>query len=151
MNWPDSYNADTVSKWTERLENLKPDTQPQWGKMNAGQLLAHLNVTYDMIDGKIPSNNFLVKWMLKTFVKPSVAGPKAYPKNSRTAPIFLVPEEQDFNEQKEKFIANINKVQKLGKTHFEGFPSPSFGPMTEAEWNVTFSKHIEHHFEQFGL
>ena len=151
MKWPNAYSIETLNSWVERLEKLKPDTQPQWGKMNSGQLLAHLNVTYDMAEGKIPSNNFLVKWMLKTFVKPSVAGPKPYPKNSRTAPVFLVSEEQDFNEQKEKFINNIKRVQELGATHHEGRPSPSFGAMTAEEWSVTFSKHIEHHFEQFGL
>jgi len=152
MNWPDAYSEDTVNNWIERLENLKPDTQPQWGKMNAAQLLAHLNVTYGMADGRInPKNNFFMKWMLKTFVKSSVVGPKPYPKNSRTAPVFLVSDKQDFETQKAEFIANIRKVQQQGASHHEGLASPSFGNLTAEEWNVTYSKHIEHHFGQFGL
>jgi len=152
MNWPDAYNSDTVDNWIERLEKLKPDSQPLWGKMNAGQLLAHLNVTYDMASGKVdPKNNFFIKWMLKTFVKQGVVGPKPYPKNSRTAPVFLVSDEQDFQIQKKLFLENIQNTQKLGASHHEGLASPSFGALTADEWSVTYSKHIEHHFEQFGL
>jgi len=65
--------------------------------------------------------------------------------------VFLVSDEQDFAEQKAKFITNIKLVQEQGAAHHEGLPSPSFGPMTAQEWNVTYSKHIEHHFGQFGL
>lgn len=152
MNWPDAYSTDTVNNWIERLENLKPDTKPQWGKMNSGQLLAHLNVTYDLASGKVnTASNAFMRWMLKTFVKKSVVGPKAYPKHSRTAPAFIVSDKQDFEEQKAKFIANIRLAQEQGVEHHEGLPSPSFGPLTAEEWNVTYSKHIEHHFEQFGL
>ena len=32
----------------ERLEKLTAETNPQWGTMNAPQVLAHLNVAYRM-------------------------------------------------------------------------------------------------------
>lgn len=151
MNWPDAYSEQVVNNWIERLDKLHLDSQPQWGKMNAGQLLAHLNVTYDMASGNYPSNNRVTRWLLNMFVKPSVVGPKPYPKNSRTAPQFLVSDEQDFEKEKKKFIENIKSVQMKGATHYEGLASPSFGTLTAEEWSVTFSKHIEHHFDQFSL
>ena len=32
-----------------RINNLTPATQPQWGKMNVAQMLAHCNVAYEMV------------------------------------------------------------------------------------------------------
>ena len=38
-----------------RLENLTPASSAKWGTMNVAQMLAHCNVTYEMMD-KICSN-----------------------------------------------------------------------------------------------
>ena len=32
-----------------RIENLSNESLPQWGKMNAGQMLAHLSVAYEFL------------------------------------------------------------------------------------------------------
>jgi hypothetical protein len=42
-------------------------------------------------------------------------------------------------------------VASLGKEHFEGKESLSFGPMTAQEWNNLFYKHLDHHLNQFGV
>ncbi len=53
-----------------RINKLTPSTQGQWGKMSVGQMLAHLNVAYEMTyEDKHPKPNFFMKWILKTFVK----------------------------------------------------------------------------------
>ncbi len=146
------FDPATTAITLERLEKLTPETQPQWGKMNSAQLLAHLNVAYDMAYGKIKTdNNFLVKFMLKAFVKKGVVNEKPYPKNSRTAPVFLISDERDFQKEKEHFIANVKRVQEDGVSHFEGKESDSFGPLTSKEWNNLFYKHLDHHFIQFGI
>ena len=38
-----------------------------------------------------------------------------------------------------------------GEQNFEGRKSHSFGPLTTAEWNVMFYKHLDHHLTQFGV
>ena len=95
------FSKASTEESLSRLEKLTPNTQPLWGKMNAAQMLAHLNVAYDMTYGKIvPNNSFLTKLMLKLFVKNAVVSEIPYPKNSRTAPAFVIADQRDFEKEK---------------------------------------------------
>jgi len=135
-----------------RLEKLTADAQPQWGKMNPAQMLAHLNVAYAITFGEVEvSYNFFSRFMLKLFVKDIVVGKKPYTKNSRTAPIFVVDDERDFEKEKSLLIANIKKTAALGSAHFEGKESASFGKLTAEQWSTQFQKHMDHHFTQFNI
>ena len=136
----------------DRINQLTPETQAQWGKMNVAQMLAHLNVAYDMaMTNQYTKPGTLKKFMLKMFIKNAVVGPKPYPKNGRTAPEFVISDERDFVAEKKKLVDYINQVQKLGGAHFNGKESHSFGPLNENEWNTLFSKHLDHHLTQFGV
>ncbi len=153
MAFPIIFNEDNLQTNINRLEKLSPNTQPQWGKMNAAQMLAHLNVAYGIDNGSIPVEkpNFLMKLMLKHVIKKVVTGDKPYTKNSRTAPVFLVSDERIFENEKNNLIQQMKKVQQNGAAYYEGKENPSFGKMSSQEWNTMFSKHLEHHFEQFGI
>lgn len=145
------FDPATTETCLSRLENITAETQPQWGKMSAPQMLAHLNVAYDLTYGLIdPKLNAITKLMLKWFVKPTVVGDKPYKKNNRTAPFFLIEDERDFEKEKAKLIENINKTEALGSSNFEGREYVSFGKMTASEWSNLFYKHMDHHFTQFG-
>ena len=136
----------------DRINNLAPETQAQWGKMDVAQMLAHCNVAYDMgLTDNYSKPGSIKKFLLKMFVKNGVVGPKPYPKNSRTAPEFIIADERDFAIEKKKLIDYIIKVQKLGGPHFNGKESHSFGPLNENEWNTLFAKHLDHHLTQFGV
>lgn len=136
----------------ERINNLTPETQAIWGKMNVAQMLAHLNVAYDMtFTNEYPKPGAFQKFMLKLFVKNAVVGPKPYPKNGRTAPQFVISDAKDFEAEKQKLIDYLHKFQEMGENEFNGKPSHSFGPLTSNEWNVMFSKHLDHHLTQFGV
>ena len=146
------FTSNGTKTTIDRINQLTPETQAQWGKMNVAQMLAHLNVGYDMsLTDQYTKPGSFKKFMLKMFVKNAVVGPKPYPKNGRTAPEFVIADERDFAGEKKKLVDYINQVQKLGAAHFEGKESHSFGPLTENEWNTLFSKHIDHHLTQFGV
>jgi len=152
MAYPNVFDASTTDKVLLRLKQLEPTTQAQWGTMDAAKMLAHLNVAYDGAYGKLNINNSAFKkWLLKLFVKKAVVGEKPYPKNSRTAPEFLITSDKDFEAEKAKLIAYVKQVQTDGIANFEGKESTSFGPLTAKEWSTLFYKHLDHHFNQFGL
>jgi len=153
MALPNTFDSATTKNTLARLEKLSPDTQPNWGKMNAAQMLAHLNIAYDITYKKTPTNyNFFMKFMLKTFVKKSVVQENPpYPKNSRTAPAFIIADQRDFDKEKEQLIKYIGETEKNGKVYFEGLAHDAFGKMSAKEWSVLFQKHLDHHFSQFGL
>jgi len=146
------FTSKGVQNTIDRINQLTPETQAQWGKMNVAQMLAHLNVGYDMsLTDQYTKPGSFKKFMLKMFVKNAVVGPKPYPKNGRTAPEFVIADERDFEKEKKRLIDNIQKVYDLGAAHFDGMESHSFGALTENEWNTLFSKHLDHHLTQFGV
>ena len=146
------YLATDVEKLISRIKALTADTKPLWGKMNASQMLAHCNVTYEMIyENKHPKPNAFMKFVLKMLVKNTVVNDKPYKQNSSTAPQFLIKDNRDFNVEEMRLIEYINKTQELGSSYFEGKASHSFGNLSSLEWNNMMVKHLNHHLDQFGV
>jgi hypothetical protein len=134
------------------LEKLSPDSKPLWGKMSVAKMLAHCNITYEMVyDNKHPKPNFLVRFLLKTFIKSKVVGEKPFAKNLQTAPQFVVKDDKNFEAERNRLIEYIRKTQQLGENYFDGKESISFGKLTKTEWSNMFYKHLDHHLQQFGV
>ncbi len=152
MIYSDTFSEEILQKTLARLDNLKVDTKPDWGKMNAAQMLSHVNVAYDLAYGRREAKlSPLKKWLVKKFVKPIVVGDKPYPRNTRTAPVFVVRGERDFEKEKSDLIENLKTTVSNGAEYFEGKENSSFGSMKASEWNQMFQKHLEHHFNQFAI
>lgn len=147
-----SFDIKDSQDFINRIQQLNSNTQALWGKMNVAQMLAHCNVAYELVyEPKHPKPKGFKKWMLKKFVKNYVVSEKPYKKNTQTAPEFLIQTDKDFEVEKNRLIAFVQKTQSLGSAYFEGKESHSFGPLTTQEWNNLFSKHLNHHLTQFGV
>ena len=142
-----------AQKYINRINNLTPETQRKWGKMSVDQVLAHLNVAYDLTftPEKFPKPNFIAKFLLSRFVKPKITNEIPYKPSLPTSPAFIIADERNFEEEKAKLIGNIQRVQQLGREAFEGKENINFGKMTAQGWNNMFAKHLNHHLEQFGV
>lgn len=149
----DIFNAKEAQNYIDRIHKLSPDSKAKWGKMTVDQMLAHCNVTYEMVyePQKHKAPGGIAKFILKRFVKPKVVGEKSYPQNSPTAPQFLIKENKDFDSEKKRLIGFIQKTQQLGRDAFDGKESFSFGKLKAQEWNNMFVKHLNHHLDQFGV
>lgn len=146
------FKIDTCNEIIARINQLNKDTKPQWGKMDVAKMLAHCNVTYELIYDNIhPKPNGFAKFLLKLFVKNTVVNEKPYKHNSQTAPVFIIKSDKDFDTEKNRLINYILRVQKDGESYFNGKESHSFGPLTTNEWNNMMCKHLEHHLTQFGV
>tara|TARA_R110002111_G_C5885876_1_gene362801 strand:- start:234 stop:692 length:459 start_codon:yes stop_codon:yes gene_type:complete len=152
MALPNIFNKSVTDEMIARINKLKADTKPEWGKMSAPQMLAHCNVTYEMVyENKHPKPNFFMKFILKTFVKNIVVGEKPYKRNSQTAPAFLITDSRDFDLERKRLIGYLNQTQQLGEESFDNKESHSFGKLSKVEWNNMFYKHLDHHLTQFGV
>jgi hypothetical protein len=150
MALPNIFTKEVSTDIIQRINNLTPETTPEWGKMDVAQMLAHCNVTYELIyDNKHPRPGLLMRFILKTFVKKMVTSETPYKHNSQTAPVFQIKGSRDFQTEKARLIAYILKTQQLGELHFHNKESHSFGPLTKTEWNNMFYKHLDHHLGQF--
>ena len=146
------FTKEVSDEVVARISNLTAESQPQWGKMNVAQMMAHCNVPYDMVyTDKYPKPNAFARFFIKLVAKNMVVSEKPYPKNGRTAPEFLITDERDYEKEKQQLIAHVQKTQELGEAHFDGKESHAMGKLNKTEWNNLFYKHINHHLNQFGV
>lgn len=149
---PDLFDAADVEHTIARVQALSPESTPQWGRMTVAQMLAHCCVPYEMVYTTTHARpNAFVRWVLARFVKRGVVGPKPYAKGTPTAPAFRITDAREFHAERERLVEYLRRVAADGRAAFEGRESLSFGPLTVAEWNVLFAKHLDHHLRQFGV
>lgn len=152
MTLPNVFSEKISREVIQRINQLEPATVPVWGKMSVDQMLAHCNVSYEMVYENVHAKpNFLMKIMLKLFVKPMVTGTGPYKHNSPTAPAFVIKTKKDFDEERKRLIGYVRMTQQLGEDYFDNKISDSFGKLSKDQWNNYFYKHLDHHLSQFGV
>ncbi|RCR70899.1 DUF1569 domain-containing protein [Larkinella punicea] len=152
MDFPNLFTQEVSDKIIQRIDRLTPDTLPLWGKMDVAQMLAHCNVTYELIYENIhKKHNILMQLVIRAFVKKRIVGASPYKRNLPTGPAFLIKDTRNFETEKNRLKTYIRKTQQLGETHFNQKASHSFGKLNVNEWNNMFYKHLDHHLTQFGV
>lgn len=152
MALPNIFTVAVSEQIIGRIAQLTPQTQPQWGKMNVAQMLAHCCVPYEYVfENKYKRPTGLRRLLLQWFVRPLIVSEKPYKPSSPTAPDFIIADERDFQTEQQRLIAFIRRTQQLGGKHFDGMESHSFGKLDETGWNNMFYKHLDHHLRQFGV
>jgi hypothetical protein len=134
-----------------RVMALRPDTPRQWGKMNSAQMLCHCTVALETGTGDRPMKQALIGKLLMPFIKKSLLGEKPFSRNSPTDPTFVVASERDFERERERLLATIDRFVKNGPEHAAQYTHSFFGKLTGQQWGELMHKHIDHHLQQFGV
>ena len=152
MPLPNIFEKDVSDQLIARINTLTPGSERLWGKMDVAKMLAHCCVAYETIyePEKHPKPNFLFGLILRTIVKNKVTGEKPQKKNGPTGPHFIIRSDRDFDTEKARLIAFVEKTRQLGEEEFDGKMSHSFGRLTKTEWSNMLYKHLDHHLSQFG-
>lgn len=136
----------------ERLNKLKGDEKPLWGKMNVNQMVSHL-----VQAGEMPFGHDLAdrgNFFTKTILKPLILYVLPIPKEVKTSPEINQQENGrkplEFAEDKNLLVGSINKLGTL-EEDFTCSHHPIFGNMNAKEWAIMVQKHIDHHLKQFGI
>ena len=144
---PTLLNAMNRADHLARLERLTPGTKPQWGKMTAGQMLAHMIDIFEVTFAERPvtvrrgfMNSPIGRWLLCNM---------PLPKNSPTDPEYLNRPAGDFAKDKARVLEYVRRFAEPGRHTFG--PSPWVGQMTPAQWAKVHYMHLEHHLKQFGV
>ena len=147
------FDLNTTEEIVNRINKLSPTSQALWGKMTVAQMLAHCNVIYELVyeEDKHKKPNAFMRFIMKTFVKKVVVGDAQFKQSLRTAPMFIIKDDKNFESEKERLIGHISKTQSLGGAHFDQKESHSFGVLSLHEWNNMFYKHLDHHLNQFSV
>ena len=134
----------------DRLGRLGPDARRRWGRMNAPQMLTHVNDQFRMALGDLatvperlpirffPLNN------LVAYVLP-------WPKSSPTAPELLARIDQSTWPIEVDTFATL--LQRFAtRPAGAAWPvHPAFGRLSRRAWGLLGYRHTDHHFRQFGV
>jgi Protein of unknown function (DUF1569) len=144
------YEPARVDEVTQRMERLRPDTQPLWGKMNPAQALAHCSTAMEMAVGKIHPPRMFIGRILGPLVKRKVlAGPMS--RNAPTAKILVVADQRDLAAERERLRSLVAQFAAAGPQGCTTHPHVFFGNLTPDEWAALMYKHVDHHLQQFGV
>lgn len=64
------YYKSDVEAILARIDNLKPDLKPRWGKMKAAQMLAHCSSFHDIATGNSRPRRSWIGIFVGNFAKP---------------------------------------------------------------------------------
>lgn len=145
------YDINTRNEIVHRLEHLKANATPLWGKMQVNQMLAHCSLGLEMARGLIrPRRSFMGRILGRIF-RPQYSNEIPFGKNIPTAPELLPTDVMAFQEIKNELVMHIKAFQTDGPGGCTDHPHPFFGPLTPEEWGIGMYKHLDHHFRQFGI
>ena len=131
-----------------RIDSLKPDSRPQWGKMSVTQMLRHCTVPILATMGEYKvthKKTFFRIWPMQKLIIYVLPWPQGAP----TAPEFVITEDGDFQTRLAGLRAAVDKFVSRGLTQtFQDHAA--FGPLSPDDWGALTHRHIEHHLKQFG-
>ena len=143
------FDKNALDEILERLDKLQPTAARQWGKMSPAQMLEHCARAVEMATGKNPRQQAFLGKMIGWIFKKGFLSEKPFPKNSPTAPDFIIKEEPAFAGTKARLKDLITELNQLGVAGTDGRIHGFFGKLSGAEWGVTQYKHLDHHLRQF--
>lgn len=146
------FNQTSRSEIISRINKLSADTKPQWGKMNAAQMLAHIIIAMKTATGELKIKRAFLGRLLGGYArKKYLVKGDSFGKNAPTGPDFIINDERNFDKEKTKLISIIEKFGNAGAPGVNSEPHTFFGKLSPDEWDKLMAKHLEHHLSQFGV
>jgi hypothetical protein len=133
-----------------RLDALRPEHRPLWGRMDAPQMLCHLTCAFQAGLGELevgpaegPLSRPPLNW-LAIFVLPWPPG------KAQSPPEFLGKVPAHWQADIRMLRTLIERSAALGPD--ASWPqSRVFGRISGRAWGALHHKHLDHHFRQFGV
>ena len=147
------FEAARAEEVKQRLEQLQPDSQRQWGNMDPAQMLAHCSAAIDMAEGKIVSPRIMIGRLLGPLAKKSlIIKGEPMRRNSPSSPELFSADATkcEFISERSRLIAAIESFASEGPMGCSRYPHPFFGPLNPQQWAIIAYKHVDHHLRQFG-
>jgi len=139
----------------QRLGQLRPESQRQWGKMSPHQMVCHLTDSFKAVNGERNPNRAEPGLLGRTLVRwIALYAPFNWPHGVPTR--SEVDQEQGGTPPVE-FARDVDDLKSVVKRFmdptrdFRSARHPMFGEMSPREWRRWGYLHMDHHLRQFGL
>jgi hypothetical protein len=151
----DLFDPILVGNTKQRIQQLRPETERQWGSMAVAHTLAHCTSGVEMAMGVIRAKRApFPATLLGPLIKPFVfRDDKPMRRNSPSSPeLFSAdPTQCELQRERSRLIATIDSFSSQGAACCTNYPHPFFGPLKPEQWAILMYKHIDHHLRQFGV
>lgn len=152
MQHTNLFNPETAQHFISRVNQLTPNTQASWGKMNVAQMLAHVSVVLEKAMNKEKEPRKLISFILGPLFKNMLTNTKPYKAGTPTSPAFIMTgSDRDFETEKKRLLRAIQQFSEGGPLNVSPHAHPFFGKMSVDDWNLSQCKHLNHHLTQFGV
>jgi len=146
------YEAERAKEVKERIARLRPDSERQWGSMNAAQAMAHCSASFEMALGDTTPPRMFIGGIIGRLVKPlALRDDKPMRRNSPTMKSLIMKDERELGTERERLYVMIDRFAAAGPAGCTTHPHSFFGRLTPEEWAVLMYKHLDHHLRQFGV
>ena len=144
------FDKSTYDEIISRLDSLSPESKSVWGKMKVSQMMAHASTALEIATGQKTIKQSLLGKIIGPFAKAGYLSDKPFDKGSPTSSEFIIKDERNFSEEKERLKKLITQFHEGGHEKCTTHPHGFFGFLTTDEWAKTQYKHLDHHLRQFG-
>lgn len=148
------FTAPTLENALAHFNQLTDETKPEWGNMSPIGMVEHITDSLYLAQGKFEDVSLQIpedkvekaqqflhsKHPLPKNFKAPFGNPDGDNRNSSLKDAI-----KEFEDNWKKFEANYAKNPEMKALH------PSFGHLGYDDWLQLHSKHLTHHFQQFGL
>ncbi len=144
------FSAKDRQAFAERVKRLTPDAERRWGTMSAPKMICHVGDQLRMALGDLPSSSGSGPMSLpgvKHFAIYFLPWPKG---KIKTAPVMLTTDPDDFEADCNDLLALIDRFAERGP-NAPWAPHPLFGTLSGKSWGALAARHIDYHFQQFGV
>ncbi len=139
----------------EKLNLLRVDTLPAFGKMTAQHMVEHLIFAVMSSNGKLPQKLYYPidkAELIKTII---IFSDKEMPIGFKAPMLSDDLLELKFTDLKTSITILLSELKAFDKYFEENKDitplNPTMGELNKREWTIFHSKHFEHHFKQFNL
>lgn len=133
----------------DRINNISPETQSKWGKMDAAQMFAHCRLPLQVVMGQRNIKSNIIQKLIFPLFKSILYNDKPYKHGLPTDKSYITTgTSKDFKEEKQNLI---EQLKSFSETSAVVEKHPVFGKLTKEQWSKATWKHLDHHLKQFGV
>ena len=145
------FDPARVEEVKQRLQQLRPESERLWGRMQPEQMLAHCTAGLEMAMGEIRPPRSLIGRLIGPAVKRvALRDKEPMRRNSPTARELIVEAPGDFAAERDRLLGAMDCFAAAGPAGCTSHPHTFFGRLAPEEWAVLMYKHLDHHLRQFG-
>ena len=134
----------------KRINLLRDDSKPKWGKMNVDQMVRHCILWNELSLGRVSSKQTFLGFLFgKLALRKLIKDEKPVPQNMPTLPILIIKDlTGNLESDKQKWIKQINE---FAQADDYTIIHPFFGKMDKDQIDKLAYKHTDHHLRQFNV